>query len=34
MKTNIQRINYNGRLDKNDKWWRWEEYCDICGAVC
>lgn len=34
MKTNIQRINYNGRPDKNGKWWKWEEYCDICGADC
>ena len=34
MKTNIQRINYEGILDKNGKCWRWKEYCDICGADC
>ena len=34
MKTNIQRINYGGIPDKNGKWWKWQEYCDICGADC
>lgn len=34
MKTNIQRINYNGDLDSNGKWYKWHEVCDICGADC
>lgn len=34
MKINIERIDYNGRLNPMGKWWRWQEFCDICGADC
>lgn len=30
MKTNIKRINYHGRKDKEGNWWSWTEICDRC----
>ena len=35
MKTNIRRLNYNGKPNPtNGKWWSWDETCDKCGADC
>lgn len=34
MKSNIQRINYDGTLNPNGKWYKWHETCDRCGADC
>ena len=34
MKINIKRINYDGTLNDNGNWWKWDEFCDLCGADC
>ena len=32
MKINIKRINYDGTLNDNGNWWKWDEFCDLCGG--
>lgn len=34
MKYNIRRVTLQDKPDPNGKWWKWNETCDRCGAIC
>lgn len=34
MKTNIERVDYKGRVNSNGAMYSWKTICDICGKEC